>query len=357
MGPRAVRCRRNNSPKGKAVGAGVVINEFMEKNTAPSVPYVYLRSDGTVINDEPVKVVSSCRLDIYMFPFDTQNCTFSFNSYKLQTTDMEINTFWGNNLDRLQISKDVMTTMGEWELVGLNVKRFEFPSGIGNGFYQELRFYVAVRRSPTMYVVNLLLPSCFLIAVDLFSFLLPPQSVDRSLFKMTLILGYTMFLLIMNNLLPVTGNTIPLMNVFLSMCLVLMVGSLLETIIITNLLCGLAKNSPVPWILRVIILKFLGPLVLLPPKRKEKTDTVIENPAAQETIRCCTSEQDSGGSSGFGKKLHLIRQQVEQQRSSSEVSEEWFQMGYITDRVVFVTYIIFITVSFITIVAMWAKSA
>lgn len=61
-------------------------------------------------------------------------------------------------------------------------------------------------------MVNLVVPSCFLITVDLFSFLLPPQNVDRSAFKMTLILGYTVFLLIMNDLLPVTGQRTPLIS-------------------------------------------------------------------------------------------------------------------------------------------------
>ncbi|XP_055020511.1 uncharacterized protein LOC110160023 isoform X2 [Boleophthalmus pectinirostris] len=350
-------------PREKMWVPDIVINEFMEKNTAPSVPYVYLNHDGTVTDDQPVKVISSCRLDIYLFPFDTQNCTFSFNSYILRTTDMQISVLWDNEL-RFNISKEVMTTMGEWHLVGLTAEKLEIPSSSG-GSYNELRYYVSVRRSPTMYVVNLLLPSCLLVAVDLFSFLLPPQSVDRSQFKMTLILGYTMFLLIMNNLLPVTGNTIPLMNVFLTMCLVLMVGSLLETIIITNLLCGAVKDSEVPWILRLIILQFLGPLVLLPPKPKKKEDTVIENPAVEATdpdkspklpapaprSKIAEALQD------LGRELHQIRQKVEQQRSSSETSEEWFQMGYITDRVVFITYIIFISVSFITIVIMWAKAS
>jgi len=73
---------------------------------------------------------------------------------------------------------------------------------------------IVLRRRPTMYVVNLLIPSCFLIAVDLFSFLLPTQNVDRSSFKMTLILGYTVFLLLMNDLLPVTGNTLPLISLY-----------------------------------------------------------------------------------------------------------------------------------------------
>lgn len=67
-------------------------------------------------------------------------------------------------------------------------------------------------------MVNLLIPSCFLITVDLFSFLLPPQNVDRSSFKMTLILGYSVFLLIVNDLLPVTGSTIPLISEYENMC-------------------------------------------------------------------------------------------------------------------------------------------
>uniref|UniRef100_A0A8C6S742 Uncharacterized protein n=1 Tax=Neogobius melanostomus TaxID=47308 RepID=A0A8C6S742_9GOBI len=276
--PEQCGARRITIPRKYVWVPDIVINEFMEKNNAPPVPYVYLYSDGKVEDDEPVKVVSSCRLDIYMFPFDTQNCTFSFNSYKLLGEIFE--SAWEDDY-RFNVSKKVMTTMGEWRLIGLSVKKFEFAISEGNDQDISTLLQVTVQRSPTMYVVNLLLPSCFLITVDLFSFLLPPQSVDRSLFKMTLILGYTMFLLIMNDLLPVTGNTIPLMNVFLSMCLVLMVGSLLETIVITNLLCGLAHQSPVPWILRVIILQFLGPLMLLPPKPKKKEDTVIENPATR----------------------------------------------------------------------------
>lgn len=53
----------------------------MEQNTAPYVPYSYVYSDGMVLYEEPVRVVSSCRLNIYTFPFDIQNCSLSFNSY------------------------------------------------------------------------------------------------------------------------------------------------------------------------------------------------------------------------------------------------------------------------------------
>ncbi|KAJ8374261.1 hypothetical protein SKAU_G00048410 [Synaphobranchus kaupii] len=41
---------------------------------------------------------------------------------------------------------------------------------------------------------------------------LEANSVDRSSFKMTLILGYTVFLFITNNLLSITGNRTPLIS-------------------------------------------------------------------------------------------------------------------------------------------------
>ena len=71
---------------------------------------------------------------------------------------------------------------------------------------------VVIKRRPNLYVVNLLIPSSFLMLIDILSFYLPPHSVDRASFKMTLILGYTVFLLIMNDLLPSTANGTPIIG-------------------------------------------------------------------------------------------------------------------------------------------------
>ncbi|XP_041647337.1 5-hydroxytryptamine receptor 3A-like [Cheilinus undulatus] len=346
----------------------VVINEFMGKNTAPFVPYSYLSSDGFVTDKKPVRVVSSCRLDIYTFPFDTQNCSLSFNSYLHTISAVFINHTSVDEM--LQRSKEVMATMGEWELIGITVKTFQFPTNLGDD-YQEIRFFVSMSRRATMYVVNLLIPSCFLIAVDFLSFLLPPKSVDRSLFKMTLILGYTVFLLSMNDLLPITGDTIPLLNVFLSLCLTMMVGSLLETVLITNLLCGSA-HYPVPRFIRVLVLHILGFLVLLPPKSRDPEDTVIQNPAAQAEIKdsslVAESSRDPEQKSpldedkalqelrSVGRELQVLHLQLKQQLEGNQNSEDWIQVGLIIDRLVFCLYMIFIAVSFITIIVLWMQS-
>ncbi|XP_071318237.1 5-hydroxytryptamine receptor 3C-like [Trachinotus anak] len=356
-----IQCGANkiSLPKEKFWLPDIVINEFMDKNTAPPVPYVYLHSDGVVRDALPVKVVSSCNLDIYTFPFDIQNCTLTFNSYIHYASDIVISP----NIDAENItesSKKVMTTMGEWEL--LDIASLKYSKGNDSAEnVDKLIFHIRVRRRATLYVVNLLIPSCFLITVDMFSFLLPPQSVDRSSFKMTLILGYTVFLLIMNDLLPITGNTIPLINVFFSLCLALMVASLLETILITNLLCSSGDFSPVPRWIQVVILQILGRLVCLPRKTKdleqravvakrkpdegppEERGPVVEDKALQE-LR------------SLGRDLQALRLQVEQQDGGSQNSEEWIQVGLIIDRLLFGLYILFISVSFITIIIIWVNS-
>lgn len=53
----------------------------MDEDRSPKTPYVYLDSMGHVFDDKPVRVVSSCKLEIYTFPFDIQNCTLTFESY------------------------------------------------------------------------------------------------------------------------------------------------------------------------------------------------------------------------------------------------------------------------------------
>uniref|UniRef100_A0A3P9CNV4 5-hydroxytryptamine receptor 3A-like n=1 Tax=Maylandia zebra TaxID=106582 RepID=A0A3P9CNV4_9CICH len=331
----------------------IVINEIMDENTAPNVPYTYVLSNGIVSDSQPVKAVTSCRLDIYLFPFDIQNCTLTFNSFTLKSKFMRI-----FHKRMFEYSKSRMATMGEWELIGITAKKYTLPSTAS----VLTLLQISLRRQAMLYVVNLLLPSCFLITVDLFSFILPPNEVDRSLFKMTLILGYTVFLLIMNDLLPVTGNAIPLINVFLSMCLTMMVGSLLETIVVTSFLHGSSNYSRAPRWIRVLFLKILGRLVCLPPKPRDRNDTVIQNPVTQEESKTLEKKGPLGEDKtlqelrSLGRGLQAIHLQLEKHLSKSLSTEEWIQIGLIIDRLLFILYIIFITVSFITIIIIWVVS-
>ncbi|XP_056116810.1 5-hydroxytryptamine receptor 3E-like [Rhinichthys klamathensis goyatoka] len=340
----------------------IVINEFMDENKVPDTYYLYVQNTGMVMDDLPIHVISSCNMDIYTFPFDIQNCTFTFNSYKLFAVDVQL-SFVEPVEETLKSSLDAMQTKGEWELVTILAEKPALLPEELNNSYDTLIYYIVLRRRPTMYVVNLLIPSCFLIAVDLFSFLLPTQNVDRSSFKMTLILGYTVFLLLMNDLLPVTGNSLPLINVFFSLCLALMVASLLETILIINIQCGSSNYGPLPRWAKVLFLNYLAKLVFLSKKPSDQNcgpeehrtetkhcDPVVDTPLSEAIHNTTPTLQELRK---ISHELLSIRQQVDKHFKTDENVDEWVHLGEVIDRFLFGMYIIFLSVSFITIFAIW----
>ncbi|XP_056262933.1 5-hydroxytryptamine receptor 3C-like [Pseudoliparis swirei] len=83
--------------------------------------------------------------------------------------------------------------------------------------------------------ITLLLPSILIILADVVSFALPLKGGERNCFKVTLVLSFTMFLIILNNLLPGDGNCSPVIRIHFSVCLILLVLSMLFSMVMTRL--------------------------------------------------------------------------------------------------------------------------
>lgn len=69
-----------------------------------------------------------------------------------------------------------------------------------------------IRRRPLLYVVGLLIPSIFLMLVDVISFYLPLNSGTRIAFKISILLGYTVFRVNLTDELPSTAVRTPLIG-------------------------------------------------------------------------------------------------------------------------------------------------
>uniref|UniRef100_A0A3B4TMP7 5-hydroxytryptamine receptor 3A-like n=1 Tax=Seriola dumerili TaxID=41447 RepID=A0A3B4TMP7_SERDU len=342
--------KRVSVPREKLWVPDVQVAEFMDEDNSPSTPYVYLYNTGRVFDDKPIRVVSSCKLEIYTFPFDIQNCSLTFGPYLHFATDVRM--VQGATAEEiLQESREVLKTNGEWELADIIIANVALV--LSEGEYSEIQYSIILRRRPLLYVVNLLIPSCFLITLDLFSFLLPPQSVDRSSFKMTLILGYTVFLLIMNDLLPITGETTPLINVFFCISLALMVASLLETVFITNIQFSSSQYSAVPQWLSILVLQYLAVVVCIPPKKKiiDPQGMSDDIPLVKPHLALSAPPEPALEElKKLSRDLVAIRLQMDKHFQGSNTSQEWHMIGIVVDRLLFCLYIIFISVSFITII-------
>uniref|UniRef100_A0AAZ3PVH3 5-hydroxytryptamine receptor 3B n=1 Tax=Oncorhynchus tshawytscha TaxID=74940 RepID=A0AAZ3PVH3_ONCTS len=210
----------------------LIISEFVDVGESPAIPYVYVNSSGMVKNNKPIQVVSACDLELYAFPFDKQNCTLTFRSWLHSVNEVNL-TLWRSAEEIANDQKSFMDD-GEWELLSVLLRSHSFPLSLS--ILLPPTGQVLIRRRPLLYVVSLLIPSIFLMVVDVISFYLPPNSGTRITFKTSILLGYTVFRVNLMNEMPATAIRTPLIGVFFAVCMALLVLNLSISIFVVKLL-------------------------------------------------------------------------------------------------------------------------
>ncbi|XP_068137397.1 5-hydroxytryptamine receptor 3A-like [Hyperolius riggenbachi] len=361
----------------------IIVYEFIDEDKSQRTPFVYVNHTGRVRYDRMLRVVSSCNLGIFNFPFDVQNCSLTFGSYMHTVRDVRLGLALPVE-QILQNSLQYLETSGEWELLRIEGTPDILRFGIDE--WDIITFWVVIRRRPLLYVVNLLIPSAFLMLIDILSFFLPPHSTDRASFKMTLLLGYTVFLLIMNDLLPSTANGTPLIGIYFSVCLALLVLSLLETVIITHVLHrGTLRGGSVPCWIRRFVLGFLAQVVcydvsvsddnpatnnqVQPPNNgnvlprpppspcHEKVSNTENREFLPPVLKLLTPEELCPSAERhlalISQNLRMVRDMLESRQQLQVKEEEWVQVGYVLDSLLYRLYLIFMGSYAIIIISVW----
>uniref|UniRef100_A0A2K6SML1 5-hydroxytryptamine receptor 3E n=1 Tax=Saimiri boliviensis boliviensis TaxID=39432 RepID=A0A2K6SML1_SAIBB len=250
-------------------------------------------------------------------------------------------------------SRNILQAHGEWELLGIN--KATAKMSVGANLYDQIAFYVAIRRRPSLYIINLLVPSGFLLAIDALSFYLPVESGNRVPFKITLLLGYNVFLLMMNDLLPTSGT--PLISVYFALCLSLMVLSLLETVFITHLLhMATTQSPPLPRWLHSLLLSCTSPgrcCPTAPQKRNEGLGlTPTHLPGAKEPEVSAGQRPGPGVAepTGGSEWTRVQREHGAQRQRSVAL---WVQFSHAMDALLFRLYLLFLASSILTVVGLW----
>ncbi|XP_007534118.1 5-hydroxytryptamine receptor 3C-like [Erinaceus europaeus] len=325
----------------------IFIMESMDVDQTPEGLSAYVAHDGQVVYNRPVRVTSICSLDIFYFPFDQQNCTLTFSSF-LYTVEHLLLGMDKEVQEMTSTSRRVARTQGEWEL--LSISKATPKMSVGSSLFDQILFYVAIRRRPSLYVLNLLVPSGFLVAIDALSFYLPAENENRAPFKITLLLGYNVFLLMMNDLLPASGT--PLISVYLALCLALMVASLLETIFITYLLhVATTQPPPVPPWLHTLLLCAPRPANCCPtlpyklaqgPHLPPAQQPGLKEPGKpEEPVRMAPDQQEAELNQGSGS-------------TGVRLADQWVCLCHMTDAFLFRLYLLFLVSSVITVIALWS---
>ncbi|XP_067827013.1 5-hydroxytryptamine receptor 3A isoform X2 [Heptranchias perlo] len=356
----------------------ILINEFVDVGKSPDIPYVYVDHGGQVKNYKPIQVVTACSLDIYNFPFDVQNCTLTFTSWLHNIRDINI-SLW-RSPEVVKYDRSVFMNQGEWELLYVETQfnEFNLERGVSDG-YAEMRFFLVIRRRPLFYAVSLLLPSIFLMVMDIIGFYLPPDSGERVSFKITLLLGYSVFLIIVSDTLPATAIGTPLIGVYFVVCMALLVISLTETILIVRLVHKQDLQPHVPeWVKHLVLDKATVLLCVRDKKRfhpmrhhsdasdlqrDRKSSTAVQlNHFTCENGTDCektadTSLPQADSLRAVDNVLHevsAIRQLLEKCDEHRDIAKEWLQVGYVLDVLLFRVYLVAVLAYGISLGTLWS---
>ncbi|KAM8927955.1 5-hydroxytryptamine receptor 3A-like [Pelodytes ibericus] len=350
----------------------ICILQAVDIEKSLDVPYVYIKHYGKIFNNKPIEVVTSCALNIYYFPFDVQNCTLTFTSW-IHTTD-DINVSIWRSEEEIMTDKSIFVNTGEWELLYVQPHYTVFE---GNDLtFGEISFSLIIKRRPLLYVVNLILPSMFLMVMDLFGYYLPAESGERISFKITLLLGYSVFLIIVADTLPSSTVGTPLIDVYFIVCMALLLVSLMESIFIVRIVHKQHLHHLPEWLKKLVLEKITILLCMrnseeLPVSKTNSSDTSWQmdhnyteklfNHNNRITEDCKTSGDEIMPTRDNLEILNEILKETISIRNFLETTSEhkttieWLQIAYILDTLLFRIYFTAVLTYIITLSVMWCN--
>ena len=153
---------------------------------------------------------SSCQLNMRIYPFDSQTCDLVFSSWTYPNTSMQLY----NDSERVDVSK--YSSDGEWELTSTEVFRHALVyDNTSNEDYPAVTFRLHLRRKPMYYIVNIIGPCMLMSLLEALVFLLPPDSGEKVALGITVLLSFSVFLLLVADNVPHTSDSMPLIGRFM----------------------------------------------------------------------------------------------------------------------------------------------
>ncbi|XP_042071877.1 5-hydroxytryptamine receptor 3A [Haplochromis burtoni] len=212
----------------------ITIEEMTEKDKASPSPYLSIYHNGRVEFRNDQVVLSTCKMHVYKFPFDTQSCNLSFKSIFHDDKEIYLRNNSINNSTVTELSRKMMHTQYEWLFIDMSVNNEVVE---GYGFNQTVVIYtITMKRRSVLYVANFILPVLFFLLLDLSSFLISDTGGEKLGFKVTVLLAVTVMQLLLNEILPSSSDSIPLIAVYCIGIFALMLLSLLEAILVKHLI-------------------------------------------------------------------------------------------------------------------------
>ena len=165
--------------------------------------------DGRVHWEPGGNFRTTCDIDIYYFPFDKQRCDIVIGAWVYHSAKMNVTNVSSD------VNTDNYTVNGEWELIGTAVRWGEADLQCCPGTsYAHVVFSITLKRRHTFYVVNIIAPCVLLSVLVLVVFWVPPDEGERVTAGISVLLSFTVFLIMIADTVPRTSLHVPILSTY-----------------------------------------------------------------------------------------------------------------------------------------------
>ncbi|KAL3057605.1 hypothetical protein OYC64_007965 [Pagothenia borchgrevinki] len=273
---------------------------------------VVIRHDGQIMWDSPAITKSSCKVDVSYFPFDSQQCRFTYGSW----------TYNGNQVDILNAmeSADLADLVDnvEWEVLGMPAKKNIIQYGCCADPYPDVTYTLKLQRRASFYVFNLLIPCVMISFLAPLGFYLPADSGEKVSLGVTVMLALTVFQLLVAEIMPPSEN-VPLIGKYYIATMTMITASTALTIFIMNIHhCG-PDAKPVPKWAKKVILQYLARMCFV---YEVGENCLSPQPEKQEPPHVKNTNCTMNGQAGPGREECVCKLDRGQETVGSMTTEE-----------------------------------
>uniref|UniRef100_A0A158QII8 Neur_chan_LBD domain-containing protein n=1 Tax=Rodentolepis nana TaxID=102285 RepID=A0A158QII8_RODNA len=302
--------------------------------------------NGTIRWTPPAIFKSSCPINVQYFPYDIQECFMKFGSWTYNgnqvslkhITQKRIPEHEGNvHIDHAVNLKDFYPSV-EFELLEVSaIRRAEYYTCCADPFI-DVTFKLALRRKTLFYTINLIIPCVGIAFLTILVFYLPSQSGGKIALSINVLLGLTVFLLLLAESIPPTGLAMPLIGKYLLFTMGLVSLSILKTIFVLNL-HHRTPNKPAPNFGNGRIGRKLLKLIGLEPPSKStaKEDKSQLWPMSLgkkgEIDRSMDASSAEQRLLKFIHNLRTLAEHFSKYEERKRYEEDWLRLAMISDRI------------------------
>ncbi|XP_063293542.1 5-hydroxytryptamine receptor 3A-like [Pelobates fuscus] len=262
-----------------------------------------------------------------------------------------------NSENATKQTKEAFASKGAFTFININVIHREKENSV--------TYMISIKRNALKYVINLVIPTFFMMFMDIFGMSI--QSYEtRFNFKIIIVLGFSVLLLILNDMLP-NSDSPPILGIFCCACMALMIFSIAGCVLASYVMELSSKQYKIPKWIKTYLLNNLA--YVLRVKVKDVTDLEMAISKNKYFYRIHLQPDVIKKKSHPKIKVNLqvkllkkilaeiVKFHEEWKKSiNKEVTEsEWYTVAVVIDRLVLIIYLLFVLIVFIILIVSWAK--